>query len=83
MTKLSPPTDPVEALGETYELVLERILDRLRIRDPHHRAEAGEVDALLEELSREFPRLAGLDDQARKRLRETLQRELAARHGAR
>ncbi len=79
MTRVPPPTDPVEALGEAYELLLEQILDRFRVRDPHHRPEAGEVDELLDEASRTMPQIATLDRPSRERLREAILEALRTR----
>ncbi len=74
MTRIPPPSDPVEALGEAYELVLERLLDRFHVRDPHHRPAAGEVEEWLEQAAHEAA--PHLDTHQRTQVKTAVQRDL-------
>lgn len=74
MTRIPPPSDPIEALGEAYELVLERLLDRFHVRDPHHRPKDGEVEEWLEEAAHEAA--PHLDEQQRTQVKTAVARDL-------
>ena len=76
MSKIPPPSDPVEALGEAYELLLEKLLDEFHVCDPHHREKAGEVDALIEQASRQTPGLRELDQPEQEQVKQAVRRDL-------
>lgn len=76
MSKIPPPTDPIEVLGEAYELLLEKLLDEFHVRDPHHRDKAGEVDELIEQASHKTPVLQDLNKAAQEHVRQAVERDL-------
>ena len=76
MTRIPPPTDPAEVLGEAYELALEKALDKLHVSDPHHRDEAGEVAALVESTDRSKDQFHQLSKPDQKKVEQAVQRDL-------
>lgn len=76
MTKLPAPSDPIEVLGEAYELLLEKILDEFHVRDPHHEDKAGEVEELIEQASHATPGVRALKEDSREHVKHALKRDL-------
>jgi len=74
MTQIPPPSDPIEGLGEAYELVLERLLDRFHVRDPHHRPKDGEVEEWIDQATQEAA--PHLDAQQKTQVKTAVARDL-------
>ena len=79
MTKLTPPRDPLEALGEAYELLLEKTLQEA------HKAKIKSGPALhqlIDEVAEKSSEIAELAGEEADKVREYLKRDLidAARY---
>lgn len=75
MSNIPPPTDPVEALGEAYELLLEKVLDDLHIADPHHAVET-DLMARIQAAREAIPALAGLEEAHREAVEKAVARDV-------
>ncbi len=68
--KKSP--DPIQALGEAYELLLEKTLDELHIKDTRQK----NIEDTIHQATKNTPKLQNLDQSHLKQIQQAVQRDL-------
>ncbi len=69
---MSKSPDPIQALGEAYELLLEKTLDELHIHD----ARQQNIEDTFHKATQSSPQLQNFDDTLLKKIQDTVQRDL-------
>ncbi len=64
--------DPIQALGEAYELLLEKTLDELHIDDRRKK----NIEDTIHKVSKDIPQLKNLDDTLLRQVQDAVHRDL-------
>jgi len=72
MSKLNPPSDPIEVFGEAYELLLEKVLELLHINDTNEK----ELKNVVENASKTIPQVQQLNDSERQKLHQAVHEKI-------
>ncbi len=64
--------DPIQALGEAYELLLEKTLDELHIKDARQK----NIEETIHQATKNTPKLQNLDESLLKQIQEAVHRDL-------
>ncbi len=74
---MSKSADPIEALGEAYELLLEKTLDELHIHDAHQQnIPKQDIKATIHKVTKNTPQLQNLDKTLLQQVQDAVERDL-------
>ena len=74
MNKIPTPSDPIEVLGEAYELLLEKVLSVLHVHD----ADETELHKIVHKASQEIPQLQKMDDEERNKIQTAVHKNISS-----
>lgn len=72
MSKLPTPSDPIEVLGEAYELLLEKVLNILHVHD----ATKKDLQQTVDKAGETIPQVQHLDEAQRQKIQVAVHRDL-------
>lgn len=75
MNKIPTPSDPIEVLGEAYELLLEKVLSVLHVHD----ADETELHNIVHKASEEIPQLQEMDNEARNKIQTAVHKNISSK----
>lgn len=76
MNKPPTPSDPIEVLGEAYELLLEKVLSVLHVHD----ADEAELHKIVHKSSKEIPQLQQMDDEQRNKIQTAVHKNISSKN---
>ena len=72
MSKLTPPSDPIEVFGEAYELLLEKVLELLHIDETNE----NKIKKVVEKAGASISQVQQLDESVRQKLHEAVHQKI-------
>ncbi len=72
MSKLTPPSDPLEVFGEAYELLLEKVLKLLHVNNANEQ----ELKNVVEKASETIPQLQQMSEDERQKLHAAVHKKV-------
>ncbi len=74
MSKLAPPSDPIEVFGEAYELLLEKVLELLHVKEGN----GEDIKQTIEKAGEAIPQVQQLAGEEKQKLHEAVHQKISA-----